>query len=177
VRVTIAVTTGTLLQPHNMSAPRTITSNMPATGFSSQEWAGCRTNPRSEISIDERRFSLGRSCSPPAPGISIARACRCGAREIQGLTRCAATRALPTPEHASIPIMATSSPSFALDRLRRSTTSPLELTPCNEKVLFAKSIPSVETRFMGLPLSEGWNTQLNPDTSVSSRDGEVTYIR
>jgi hypothetical protein len=30
---------------------------------------------------------------------------------------------------------------------------------------------------MGLPLSEGSITQLNPDTSVSSRDGEVPYIR
>jgi len=46
-----------------------------------------------------------------------------------------------------------------------------------EKVFFAKSMPSVETKFMGLPLSEGSNTQLNPDTSVSFRDGEVPYIR
>ena len=42
---------------------------------------------------------------------------------------------------------------------------------------FAKSIPSVETAFMGLPLSEGSISQLNPDTSVSFRDGEVPYIR
>ena len=72
---------------------------------------------------------------------------------------------------------ATSSLSFARDSVRRSTTSPFELTPCSEKVLFAKSIPSVETRFMGLPLSEGSISQLNPDTSVSFRDGEVPYIR
>jgi hypothetical protein len=30
---------------------------------------------------------------------------------------------------------------------------------------------------MGLPLSEGSVSQLNPDTSVSHRDGEVPYIR
>jgi hypothetical protein len=30
---------------------------------------------------------------------------------------------------------------------------------------------------MGLPLSEGSISQLNPDTSVSFRDGEVPYIR
>ena len=73
---------------------------------------------------------------------------------------------------------ATSSLSFARERLRRSTTSPFELTPCNENVFFAKSIPSVETRFMGLPLFEsGSISQLNPDTSVSFRDGEVPYIR
>jgi hypothetical protein len=61
--------------------------------------------------------------------------------------------------------------------VRRSTTSPFASAPCEEKVLFAKSIPSVETRFMGLPLSEGSVSQLNPDTSVSHRDGEVPYIR
>jgi hypothetical protein len=86
------------------------------------------------------------------------------------------------PEHASMPIRhggncATSSLSFARESVRRSTTSPFELTPCNEKLLFAKSIPSVETRFMGLPLSQGSISQLNPDTSVSFRDGEVPYIR
>jgi hypothetical protein len=30
---------------------------------------------------------------------------------------------------------------------------------------------------MGLPLSMGLVSQLNPDTSVSPRDGEVPYIR
>ena len=30
---------------------------------------------------------------------------------------------------------------------------------------------------MGLPLSEGSVSQLNPDTSVSRRDGEAPYIR
>jgi len=44
-------------------------------------------------------------------------------------------------------------------------------------VFFAKSMPSVETKFMGLPLSEGSMSQLNPDTSVSPWDGEVPYIR
>jgi len=72
---------------------------------------------------------------------------------------------------------ATSSTNFARGTVRRSTTSPVLLTPCTENVFFAKSMPSVETKFMGLPLSEGSNTQLNPDTSVSLRDGEVPYIR
>src|ERR1700730_13717712 len=44
-------------------------------------------------------------------------------------------------------------------------------------MFFAKSIPSVETRFMGLPLSKGSITQLNPDALVSFRDGEVPCIR
>jgi hypothetical protein len=54
---------------------------------------------------------------------------------------------------------------------------PIRVNPRTEKVFFAKSIPSVETAFMGLPVSEGSNTQLNPDTSVSHRDEEVPYIR
>jgi hypothetical protein len=72
---------------------------------------------------------------------------------------------------------ATSSASFPRDTVRRTVTTPFASTPCTEKVFFAKSIPSVETAFMGLPLSEGSITQLNPDTSVSRRDGEVPYIR
>ena len=63
-----------------------------------------------------------------------------------------------------------------LDTVRRSTTAPFELTPCTEKVFFAKSMPSVETKFMGLPLSEGSMAQLNPDTWVSLWHGEVPYI-
>jgi|HubBroStandDraft_1064217.scaffolds.fasta_scaffold58541_2 hypothetical protein len=55
-------------------------------------------------------------------------------------------------------------------------TSPFELTLCNENVLFAKSIPSVDTSFMGLSISEGSISQLNPDTSASLRDGEVPGI-
>jgi hypothetical protein len=71
----------------------------------------------------------------------------------------------------------TSSASLFLETVRRTTTAPCASTPCTEKVFFAKSIPSVETKFMGLPLSEGSVSQLNPDTSVSHRDGEVPYIR
>jgi hypothetical protein len=68
-------------------------------------------------------------------------------------------------------------PRFAkpLERMMVKS-SPFELTPCNENALFAKSIPSVDTRFMGLPPSEGSISQLNPDTSVSFRDGEVPYM-
>jgi hypothetical protein len=71
----------------------------------------------------------------------------------------------------------TSSVSLFLETVRRTTTAPWASTPCTEKVFFAKSIPTVETRFMGLPLSEGSVSQLNPDTSVSRRDEEVPYIR
>jgi hypothetical protein len=83
-------------------------------------------------------------------------------------------------EHASMPIRhglswTTSSVSLFLETVRR--TAPWASTPCTEKVFFAKSIPTVETRFMGLPLSEGSVSQLNPDTSVSRRDEEVPYIR
>ena len=71
----------------------------------------------------------------------------------------------------------TSSASLLLDAVLRNTTGPFELTPCHAKVFFAKSMPSVETKFMGLSLSEGSMSQLNPDTSVSLWDGEVPYIR
>jgi hypothetical protein len=74
-------------------------------------------------------------------------------------------------------IRATSSVSFPRDTVRRTVTTPLASTPCTENVFFAKSIPSVEPAFMALPLSEGSNMQLNPDTPVSFRDGEVPYIR
>jgi|HubBroStandDraft_1064217.scaffolds.fasta_scaffold66262_2 hypothetical protein len=47
---------------------------------------------------------------------------------------------------------ATSSLSFPRESVRRSATSPLQIDTVQRKVLFAKSIPSVETRFMGLPL-------------------------
>jgi hypothetical protein len=63
------------------------------------------------------------------------------------------------PEQASNPIKQggscpISSQSLLLDKVRCSTTAPFELTPCREKVFFAKSMPSVETKFMGLPLSD-----------------------
>ena len=86
------------------------------------------------------------------------------------------------PEQASMPIRhggsrTTSSASLLRESVRRTVTTPSASTPCTEKVFFAKSIPSVETAVMGLPLSEGSVSQLNPDTSVSYRDGEVSYIR
>jgi len=71
---------------------------------------------------------------------------------------------------------ATNSLSFARERPRRSTTAPFASTPCSEKVLFARSIPSVETGFMGLPLSQGWIS--HPIlASGSLPDGGVPYIR
>ena len=50
-------------------------------------------------------------------------------------------------------------------------------TPWTENTFFAKSIPTVETKLMGLPLSKRLISQLNPGTSVPPRDGEVPYIR
>jgi hypothetical protein len=86
------------------------------------------------------------------------------------------------PEQAFRPIRhggsrTTSSASLPRDMVLGTVTIPSASTPCTEKAFFAKSIPSVETAFMGLLLSEGSISQLNPDTSVSFRDGEVPYIR
>jgi hypothetical protein len=86
------------------------------------------------------------------------------------------------PEHASMPIThgdgwATSSVSFARDTVRRIMTAPRASTPWTENTFFAKSIPAVETKLMGLPLSKRLISQFNPGTSVSPRDGEVPYIR
>jgi hypothetical protein len=70
---------------------------------------------------------------------------------------------------------ATDSLSFARERPRRSTTAPFASTPCSEKVLFARSIPSVETGFMGLPLLQGWISQPNPGTWVTSGRGSPLH--
>src|SRR5512145_2137938 len=61
------------------------------------------------------------------------------------------------PEHASIPIRhgghcAMSSSNFPRPMQRRSTTQPSASTPCTENTFFARSIPTVVTSLMGLPL-------------------------
>src|SRR5258708_32522712 len=53
---------------------------------------------------------------------------------------------------------------------------PLASMPCTEKTFFAKSIQTVETVLMGLPLLKRLISQTNPGTSVPPRDGEVPYI-
>jgi hypothetical protein len=69
-----------------------------------------------------------------------------------------------------------------LTELRPRQSAPrnhraLQIRRVHGKHIFAKSLPTVETAFMGLPLSKGWISQPNPGTSVSLRDGEVPYIR
>jgi hypothetical protein len=73
-------------------------------------------------------------------------------------------------------ICAISSVSFARDTARRTITPPLASAPCTENTFFAKSIPTVETMLMGLPLLKRLISQTNPGTPVPYRDGEVPYI-
>jgi hypothetical protein len=46
-----------------------------------------------------------------------------------------------------------------------------------ENTFFAKSIPTVDTMLMGLPLLKRLMSQTNPGTPVPPRDGKVPYIR
>src|SRR5258708_275992 len=96
--------------------------------------------------------------------------------------RCHQFHAVTKSGEASMPLRhggscTMSCANFARDTLRRIKTTPSASTPWTENTFFAKSIPTIDTMLMGLPLLKRLMSQTNPGTPVPPRDGEVPYIR